>query len=131
MFINVSNAFYNKRHQLKSHFYSQDNIHISPSGIKGLLGAINRHIEIVKDFNSCVLHRYKPQNNRQSKQRSFSWKEKNRQKRHYQFSNTSNSDHCYKWGLTNHETSQCFHKTHVQCHSCFYFGHKNSICWNK
>ena len=111
MFINVNNAFYNKRHQLKSHFYSQDNIHLSPSGIKGLLGAINRHIEIVKDFNNCVLHRYKPQNDRQSKQRSFSWKGKNRQNRHYQFSNTSNSDRCYKCGLTNHETSQCFHKT--------------------
>ena len=27
MFINLNNAFYNKRHQLKSHFYSQDNIH--------------------------------------------------------------------------------------------------------
>ena len=77
MFINLNNAFYNKRHQLKSHFYSQDNIHLSPSGIKGLLGAINRNIEIVKDFNNSVLYRHKPQNDRQSKQRSFSWKGKN------------------------------------------------------
>lgn len=39
-------------------------------------------------------------------------------------------DRCMKCGLKNHTTAMCHHRNQLQCHSCSYYGHKTSICWN-
>ena len=115
-FIDVYKTFHNKHNQLKTYFYNQrDNLHLSASGTKGLLGAINKHIEIVDDFKKCA-------------QRTFSTGKI--QYRPLQPRNDSSNERCFKCGLSNHKTSECFHKNQVQCFHCNYFGHKDSFCWN-
>ena len=57
IYIDECKAFYNKRGQLKKKFYqSRDNIHLSTSGTKGILGAINANIDIVENFKTCALN---------------------------------------------------------------------------
>lgn len=47
--------FYDKKNQLRHHFFKhRDNIHLSRSGIKGLLGTINQHLYVVDNFEKCV-----------------------------------------------------------------------------
>ena len=38
-------------------YYAKDGIHLSFSGVKRLLGEINKEIEIVSDFNMCTYHK--------------------------------------------------------------------------
>ena len=40
-------------------------------------------------------------------------------------------ERCMKCGLTNHTTVDCHHKRQLLCYTCKYYGHKDSICWNK
>ena len=47
--------FYDKKNQLRHHFFKhRDNIHLSRSGIKRLLGTINQHLCVVDNFEKCV-----------------------------------------------------------------------------
>ena len=46
--------FFNRKGMPSNHYYSVDGTHLSHSGIKRLLDAWNRHLEIVKDLNVCV-----------------------------------------------------------------------------
>lgn len=53
--INTNAAFYDKDHQLRHHFYKlRDNIHLSRSGVKRVLGTINQHLGVVDNFQHCV-----------------------------------------------------------------------------
>lgn len=53
--ININSAFYDRQGQLRSHFYKpRDNIHLSRSGVKRVLGSINQHVQIVENFERCV-----------------------------------------------------------------------------
>lgn len=55
MCVNVNEAFYDKQNNLRDHFYRpRDNIHLSRSGIKRLLGTIDNHIPIVGNYANCV-----------------------------------------------------------------------------
>ena len=55
VYVDINKTFYNKYDQLKSHFYKpRDNIHLSPSGTRGLLGCINQHIDIAESFKLCA-----------------------------------------------------------------------------
>ena len=102
-YIDVHKAFYNKRGQLKVLFYqSSDNIHLSTSGTKELLGAINAHTDIVDNFKTCALNGGPPQYKIYQSGR----------KRHRpnNYSNDNYTERCFKCGLTNHKTYQCFHK---------------------
>ena len=125
-FIDVHKAFYNKRNQLKVHFYQQrDNIHLAAPGTRGLLGAINSHIDIVENFTTCALNHLRGSSQYQSYQH---------EKKQYRLNQSPNDNYverCFKCGLTNHKTHQCFHKKQVQCFLCKYYGHKDSICWNQ
>ena len=48
-------GFYDKHHQLRTHFYKpRDNIHLSRSGTKGLLGLINQTLYAVENLDKCV-----------------------------------------------------------------------------
>ena len=55
------NSFF-KNGQLATRFYSQDGIHLTSSGVKRLLDAINRQHQIVVDFNNCVFGTKRPSN---------------------------------------------------------------------
>ena len=47
---------------MKYHFYTpRDSIHLSRSGIRRLLGAINEHVTVVENFHKCVFASHKPQ----------------------------------------------------------------------
>ena len=123
-FIDVHKAFYNRRNQLKAHFYQpKDNIHLAASGTRGLLGAINDHIDIVDNFKSCAI------NDGTSHYKNYQPMKK--RYRPNQLPDCHNTERCFKCGLTNHQTHQCFHKNQVQCFLCKYYGHKDSICWNQ
>ena len=49
-----SNIFFSQHGMSSARYYSNDGIHLSRSGIKRLVDALNRHIEIVADFNFCM-----------------------------------------------------------------------------
>lgn len=50
MYIDTNRNLYNKQKQLKPHFFKpRDNIHLSSSGTKGLLGAVSQHKGIVSN----------------------------------------------------------------------------------
>ena len=55
------NYFYGRDGELTARYYGNDGIHLSNSGIKRLLHAINVHIQLVDDFDQCV---YKPRGKR-------------------------------------------------------------------
>ena len=53
--IDTNADFYDKQNQLRHHFFKpRDNIHLSRSGIKRLLGTINQHLCVVDNFEKCV-----------------------------------------------------------------------------
>ena len=56
--LNVSRTrqifFFGQNDMPSARYYSNDGIHLSRSDIKRLVDALNRHIEIVTDFNFCV-----------------------------------------------------------------------------
>lgn len=53
--VDANLAFYDKSHNLRPHFYKpRDNIHLSRSGVKRVLGTINEHTPIVDNFEKCV-----------------------------------------------------------------------------
>ena len=55
--------FYDERKtEVKYHFYTpRDSVHLSRSGIRRLLGAINEHVTVVENFHKCVFASHKPQ----------------------------------------------------------------------
>ena len=133
-FIDINKTFYNKNNQLKSHFYKpRDNIHLSSSGTRGLLGCINQHIDIVKSFKQCAY--YGPS----AKKDSTAYPRRNESRLSAPSSNNhhgrgvqhhNNAERCFKCGLKNHKTYQCRHKKQLQCYICKFYGHKDSVCWN-
>ena len=133
-FIDINKTFYNKNNQLKSHFYKpRDNIHLSSSGTRGLLGCINQHIDIVESFKHCAY--YGPSAKidsaaypRRNESRLSAPSSNNHHGRGVQHHN--NVERCFKCGLTNHKTYQCGHKKQLQCYICKFYGHKDSVCWN-
>ncbi|MEW8545036.1 MAG: GDSL-type esterase/lipase family protein [Candidatus Thiodiazotropha sp.] len=53
--IDTNAGFYDKHNRLRHHFFKpRDNIHLSRSGIKRLLGTINQHLCVVDNFEKCV-----------------------------------------------------------------------------
>lgn len=130
IFIDTYSNFFNKHNQLKSHFYQpRNNIHLSPSGTRGLLGAIHKYVDIVQDFKKCAVNNTATQKHDWTKQKPYSSDKLTRVNGFD--SNHHNGERCFKCGLTNHKTNQCFHKKQVQCFLCKFFGHKDSICWNQ
>lgn len=159
IFIDVHKTFYNKQNHLKSHFYQlRDNIHLSASGTRGLLGCINQHIDIVGNFQQCAYNsgpRIQTDRRIRSRQaeriqtdrripsrqaESMPSRNGNRESMPHAVSNrkqnrrsdqtSGNVQRCFKCGLTNHETYKCHHKQQLQCYSCKFWGHRDSVCWN-
>ena len=62
IFVDINKTFYKKHDQLKVHFYKpRNNIHLSASGTRGLLGCINQSIDIVENFMQCAFSRQSTQ----------------------------------------------------------------------
>ena len=146
VFIDTSKNFYNKHKQLKAHFYKpRDNIHLSSSGTKGLLGSISQHIDIVDSFKYCAFglttqgngraqYTHQPNHGhvgpqpRRNEGMTHAFLPRNQNIRDNPIS--SHEDRCFKCGLTNHKTFECHHKNQLQCYICKFYGHKDSVCWN-
>ena len=140
IYIDTNRDFYNKQKQLKSHFYKpRDNIHLSSSGTKGLLGAISKHIGIDENFKLCAYgspqrngtqpsgpprrHGSAPIQPTEGMLHVFSQRNQNREEWM-----SLTGDRCFKCGLSNHKTSVSSKK--IQCYHCKLWGHKDSICWD-
>ena len=64
-YVNAKADFYDKKGKLRHHFFKpRDNIHLSRSGTKRLLGTINNHLYIVENFEKCVFFYRHPYGNK-------------------------------------------------------------------
>ena len=59
-FIELYTSFI-KHGSYQDRYYSQDGLHLSYSGVRQLLGEINREVTIVADFNTCTFYQNKYQ----------------------------------------------------------------------
>lgn len=139
--VDINKAFYDRKGKLIERYYVEDSIHLSVSGVKRLLGEIDKVINIVGNFESCAFkpryqrkglaHKRNPQTNRG---RSTNGP---RRVSHSHNKNSVNKDAanhsaCYKCGETNHETRLCKHRVQLKCFDCGFYGHKSGRgCLNK
>lgn len=129
-FIDLDRAFHDSHGKVIERYFVTDCIHLSSSGIKPLLGAINNEIQVVQDFEKCVYpakHQHKTRSSHQvnnSRRKTFS----NRPVR----VQTKEGEHfCYKCGENNRVTARCRHSEQLKCFHCNYYGHKSYRCLNK
>ncbi|MEW8546817.1 MAG: GDSL-type esterase/lipase family protein, partial [Candidatus Thiodiazotropha sp.] len=135
--IDLNKAFHDRHGNIIAGYYHTDSIHLSPSGVRRLLGTINQEVTIVSDFDKCAYNRRqgnRPQRQRQQqKQQSHGGQKRNIRNR---LKDNNNSEHdsrqlCYKCGESNHNTNKCKHKQQLRCFHCGYLGHKSGRCMQK
>lgn len=136
--VDINKAFYDKQGKIIERYYGEDLIHLSSSGVKRLLGEIDREINIVENFENCAFkNRYQKRgpirkgSSQINSQRSSSGPRRGRSGLNRQNSNVNNGTACYKCGETNHETSRCKHKEQLKCYYCGFYGHKSGRCLNQ
>lgn len=122
--VDADHAFHNKYSEVIERYFSSDSIHLSQSGVKRLLGAINSKLEIVQNFDKCVFTKSVP--NSRSGPTSAARNQRNRR----QPQPTARA-RCNKCGESNHLTRQCRHPEQIQCNQCGLFGHKSKRCENE
>ena len=137
--LDINKAFYDKQGIVVERYYGDDLIHLSASGVKRLLGEVDKQINIVENFENSVFksHYQKKSGNRRVNP-TRKWKphgsprnsrtHKNHKNR---ITNNGSAVPCYKCGETNHETREYRHKGQVQCDDCGFKGHKSRRCLNK
>ena len=137
--IDQDRAFHNKNGNIITGYYDSDNIHLSTSGVKRLLGTINEQVTIVSDFAKCAYGRRQgtrpqqngPQHNRR-KQQPYRGRNMNVQDRQNNTNfNQIDVNLCYKCGESNHDTNNCRHKEQLKCFHCGFWGHKSGGCLQK
>ena len=141
-FIDQNKAFHERHGNIIAGYYETDGIHLSPSGVKRLLGTINKEVTIVDDFAKCAYGRrrgtMRRQQSRKQQQYHQTQQSQGRRKRNTQ-DRQNNDNHrkhesvnlCYKCGESNHDTSSCKHKKQLECFHCGYLGHKSGRCLQK
>ena len=123
--IDIFGAFHDKNVFINMRYIGNyDTVHPSMSGIKRILGTIDRAVGIVNDFDNVVF-------SVQKRQRTYAYRghdsghfgeyEQHRQRQPLK---------CVKCGESNHETFQCRHRQSVTCWACGQTGHKQQHCWN-
>lgn len=116
--IELNKAFHNRQGFIIKSYYGTDRIHLSSSGVKRLLGTINREVTIVNNFDKCFYsHR---QASRARKPRLSG------RKSQAEYGNALS--YCYKCGEDNHDTNNCRHRGQLKCHHCGFYGHKSGRC---
>ena len=129
--LDINKAFYDKQGIVIERYYGEDLIHLSASGVKRLLGEVDKQINIVENFENCVFKsHYQKKGGSRRVTPARKWKPHCGPKNSRTHKNRS-AVLCYKCGETNHETSECRHKRQVQCHDCGFKGHKSGRCLNK
>ena len=129
--LDINKAFYDKQGRVIERYYGDDLIHLSASGVKRLLGEVDKQINIVENFENCVFKsHYQKKGGSRRVTPARKWKPHSGPKNSRTHKNRS-AVLCYKCGKTNHETSECRHKRQVQCHDCGFKGHKSGRCLNK
>ena len=132
--IDLNKAFHDRHGNIIVGYYQKDCIHLSPSGVKRLLGTINQEVTVVGDFENCAYswHRGKRPQRQRRQQQQQPHGGQNRITRDRQNEN-KDSEHdsvklCYKCGENNHYTNRCKHKHQLKCFHCGYLGHKSGRC---
>ena len=135
--IDVDKSFHDSHNNIIRRYYDSDSIHLSSSGVKRLLNAINNEISIVQDYDCCTFNRRqqkrtKPGSNRAQKQpsrsgRSNFWA----RRREGNVDREETTNFCYKCGESNHDTVSCKHKQQLKCFQCGFLGHKSGWCLQK
>ena len=118
---NTRDYFYSKNGIPTERYFSSDGIHLSRSGVKRLLDAINSSIEIVENYELCVFSR--PANQRNA----IDWKRNtlpNQGQRYLQ--------HSERQARTPRSGAHYTERRHVnkRCYACRMMGHISSECWN-
>ena len=62
--VDAHNAFFNKKQELIQKYYYRDEIHLSDSGVKSLVGTISKRLDIVDNYSNCVFSATKQTNGR-------------------------------------------------------------------
>lgn len=126
--IDLDQAFHDRHGDIIQRYYTSDSIHLSPSGVKRLLGVLNKEVTIVNNFDRCVFpkrqqsrgHHYHSHSDR----RNFHQKRRGSNDQHSE----QHSNLCRKCGESNHATSRCRHKEQLKCFHCGLYGHKSGRC---
>ena len=138
--LDVNKAFYDSQGMVIERYFGDDLIHLKASGVKRLLGEIDKQINIVENFENCVFksHHHKKGGSHRGNPTMNHRKPIGGRKRAEPHQNhedlSTNKDSavlCYKCGETNHETSQCRHKGQLEFYHCGFKGHKSGRCLNK
>ncbi|MCG7879539.1 MAG: hypothetical protein N0C90_24890, partial [Candidatus Thiodiazotropha endolucinida] len=123
---NTYDYFFTKHYLPASRYFGRDGIHMSHSGIKRLIDAVNTSVKIVADYNLCVFSSYKTQLQR--------GQTSNRQRRKTQYKSYMgnhmrgiNSQH----GMSRPTEHRRFRNLKKECYKCHMIGHIQADCWNE
>ena len=109
----TSSLLFSQNGMPSARYYSNVGIHLSHSGIKRLVDALNRHIEIVTDFNFCVFKVSNFQDKRNERLRNNNSQNYNglsgQSNRGWKFNGPRNNTRC--------------------CYGCAMPGHIYADCW--
>ena len=115
-------AFFDRHGELILRYYGHDQIHLSISVTRRLLGYINEKVEIVYDFNKCTFPRRRNNDQRNHSGRSY---------RYDTFSQPFAANMIrLNCADPSHETFQCRHSKPIICWLCGMSGHKSYFCRN-
>ena len=120
--VDIFTAFHDKNGFVCTRYFNtNDAIHPSPSGVKRILGTLNRKVSIVQNFDMVVYGNQGGPNRRRVQNRP--------NVNDLTLRTTTPSMKCMKCGELNHPTQQCRHRSPVTCWGCGFSGHKQQHCW--
>ena len=135
--VDINKSFYDRQGRIIGRYYGDALIHLSISGVKRLLGEINKEFDFVENFENCSFksrNQKKSRNHHRSKtnnQRLNNGRRSGRPTQNRVASSINSGLACYKCGETNHETSQCKFQEQLKSHYCRFWGHKSGRCLNQ
>ena len=106
--------FFGRNGLPSNRYYSHDGVHLSHSGTKRLLDSLNRHVNIVKDFNQCIFRAAKFQQNAKRPGTSgISYPDRQYHHNDRELGNNGRRRHsrvCYGCYLPGHIASECWYE---------------------
>lgn len=119
--VDIFAAFHDKNGFVCNRYFNNDSIHPSPSGVKRILGTLNRKVSIVQNFDMVVYGNQGGPDRRRVQSRP--------NVNDLNLRTIRPSMKCIKCGELNHHTQQCRHRSPVTCWGCGFSGHKQQHCW--